>query len=304
MFDRTLVLPGVDHMAPHLLAAASFLTGFTNPNTRAAYALDLRLYFEWCAGHGLDPLAARRMHLQAYVLHLAEQRGNAPASISRRIGTLGGYYACAVDDRYLEHSPCVRIKLPAVHSDPTKRVWLNRFELGSLLRTARSTSGTDWALIALMGTIGMRVSAACAVQLADLSTTDEGYRCLYTVGKGGKPSLKVLPIPVAQAVDAAAGERTAGPLLLRRDRSQMTRRSAATAVTRLARSAGISKPVTPHSLRRSFATLALQAGVDVRVVQHGMDHSSTRTTLGYDALGVEPHAQASHTIAAMLASAS
>ena len=104
----------------------------------------------------------------------------------------------------------------------------------------------------------------------------------------------------AVGIDPLAAKR----LLLRRDGSQMTRRSADRVVQRLVKAAGIDKHVSPHSLRRSFATIALQAGVDVRVVQFAMDHASTRTTLGYDRLGVELHAQAQNTVAAMLASAS
>lgn len=150
----------------------------------------------------------------------------------------------------------------------------------------------------------MRVSAACAVQLEDLSKDAEGYRLLHTIGKGGKPSLKVLPIPTWAAIDRAAGDRAAGPLLLRRDGSPMTRRSAAVVVARLCRAARVEKHITPHSLRRSFATLALQAGVPVEVVQFDMDHASTRTTMIYNRLGVELHARASNTVAALLASAS
>lgn len=75
-------------------------------------------------------------------------------------------------------------------------------------------------------------------------------------------------------------------------------------VTRLVAEAGIDKNITPHSFRRSFATLALMAGVPVEVVQFDMDHEATRTTLGYNRLGVEAHARASHTVAALLASAS
>ena len=127
---------------------------------------------------------------------------------------------------------------------------------------------------------------------------------LRTIGKGDKPSLKVLPVPVVLAVERAAGGRTSGPLLLRRDGSRMNRRSADAVVTRLCRAAGVDKEISPHSFRRSFATLALQAGVPAHVVQAGMDHASIRTTMIYDRLGVEPHAAAAHTVAAMLASAS
>lgn len=71
---------------------------------------------------------------------------------------------------------------------------------------------------------------------------------------------------------------------------------------RLAKIAGVRKKISPHTLRRSFATLALRAGVDIRVVQDGLDHSSPRTVLEYDAMGVELHTQAANTVAALLAS--
>ena len=59
------------------------------------------------------------------------------------------------------------------------------------------------------------------------------------------------------------------------------------------------KRITPHSLRRSFATLALQAGVPMEIVQFDMDHASSRTTAGYNRLGVAPEARASNTVAAL-----
>lgn len=306
MHDATRLpaVPTPDPFGPAALAAMTFLGRYLNRNTRDAYALDLRIFFEWCAAVGIDPLAAKRAHLQAFVIHLLEQRGNSPASVSRRIGTVSGFYDLAVVDGVIEHSPAHHLKLPKIWEDPARRTWLTRFELGAVLRAAKASTPSDWALIALMANLGLRVSATCAIRIEDLGTTEDGYRVLRTVGKGGKPSVKVLPIPVWQAVDAAAAGRTSGWLLLRRDGSQMTRRSADRVVQRLVKAAGIDKHVSPHSLRRSFATIALQAGVDVRVVQFAMDHASTRTTLGYDRLGVELHAQAQNTVAAMLASAS
>ena len=287
------------------MVAISFLSQFTNRNTRAAYMLDLRIFFEWCARVGLNPLAAKRAHIQAFALHLAEGRGNGPSSISRRIGTVTGFYSTAVLDEVIENTPAHHLRLPTIQDDPTKRTWLNRWELGALMRIAQeSKAPADWALVTILGTLGMRVSAACAIELSDLSSDATGYRYVHTIGKGGKPSLKVLPIPTWRAIDRAAGDRTSGPLLLRRDGTQMTRRSAARVIERLRQKAKIRQAITPHSLRRSFATLALQAGVPIEVVQFDMDHSSTRVTQVYNRLGVEPHARASNTVAALLASAS
>jgi site-specific recombinase XerD len=292
-------------MDPASFIAITYLSGFHNANTRQAYATDIRLWFEWCGHHGLPPLQAKRAHLQAFAIHLTEHRRNKPASVSRRIGTLKGFYETAVLDGHLEYSPAHHLKLPKIHPDGANRPWLNRWELGALMRSARvSTKPADWALITLMGTLGMRVTAACNVQISDITTDPVGYRLLHTIGKGDKPSVKVLPIPTWQAIDRAAGDRDSGALLQRRDGSQMTRRSADRVVQRLAAHAGIRKKISPHALRRSFATLLLQAGVDARIVQDGLDHTQMRTTMIYDRLGVEPHAAASNTMAALLASAS
>lgn len=302
--DRYETAPDVD---PAALVAVSFLAKYPRRTTLEAYRIDLRLFFDWCTSHGLHPLRdVQRAHIQAFAAHLATARGNSPATIGRRIGTLTGYYDVAVLDEAIDRTPCHHITLPPVHEDPAKRTWLNRWELGAVMRAAQESSKpADWALVTLLGTLGMRVSAACAVQMEDLSADEQGYRFLHTIGKGGKPSVKVLPIPTWRAIDRAAAGRAAGPLLLRRDGSQMTRRSAATVISRLCRTAGVKgHQITPHSLRRSFATLALQAGVPVEVVQFDMDHASTRTTLHYNRLGVEPHARASNTVAALLASAS
>jgi integrase len=144
----------------------------------------------------------------------------------------------------------------------------------------------------------------CDIKIEDFSTTDMGYNVLKTTGKYDKTSLKLVPVPVWEAVKRARGERTSGWLLLRRDGSQMTRRSADRVVQRVVKEAGITKKASPHALRRSFATLALRAGVDIRVVQDGLDHSSPRSVLLCDALGVELHTQASNTVAALLASSS
>jgi site-specific recombinase XerD len=291
-------------MAPHLLAAAAFLAGYDNEGTRKGYATDLRIYFAWCRTNGLDPLKAKRVHVQLFVRYLEAERGYTPAGIGRTMTAVRCYYRSAVLDDYLAAVPTLGVKVPKIVDDPTRKTWLNRWEMAALLKTAREASGCDWAMVSLLSTVGMRVGAVCAVQIEDLHTTPDGYRALRTVGKGRVASLKALPIPVAQAVDAARDGRTSGPLLLRRDGSQMTRRTAGRRVEVLAKRAGIARHVSPHALRRSHATNALRSGVELHVVPQGLDHKDPRTTMRYNALQLEVHGQASHTLAAMFASAS
>ena len=85
-----------------------------------------------------------------------------------------------------------------------------------------------------------------------------------------------------RSVRTAVGDRQAGPLLLTRTGGRMTRGAAARVVTRLALLAGIEKHLTPHSLRHSAITAALNAGVALRDVQEFARHADPRTTIRYD----------------------
>jgi integrase/recombinase XerD len=300
--DHTLAVPGIDPMAPHLLAAYAFLSNYENEGTRKGYATDLRIYFTWCADTmGIDPLAAQRLHVQLFVRYLAGDRGYQPSGIQRTMTAVRMFYKNARLDGYLTGTPTEGVKTPKVIDDPTKKTHLDRWEWSALLKTAQEASPRDLAMVHLLSTIGMRVGAVCAVDIEDITTTNAGYRVLHTIGKGGVASLKALPIPVAQAVDAARGDRTDGPLLLRRNGTRMTRRSAGWRIDWLAKKAGIAKHLYPHALRVTHVTMALKSGVELHVVQRGVDHADPRTTMRYNALDVPVEGQASHTLSALLA---
>jgi integrase/recombinase XerD len=106
---------------------------------------------------------------------------------------------------------------------------------------------------------------------------------------------------VLRAVRQAAAERTAGPLLRTRTGRRLDRPAASRIVTRLARRAGITHPISPHGLRRTFCTSVLIAGVPIRDMQHAMRHSDPRTTLRYDMAKTNLDRHAAHAVAAYLA---
>lgn len=96
-----------------------------------------------------------------------------------------------------------------------------------------------------MGIIGLLVSEACAVGIEDYQDIEHGHRFLRLIRKGGKPATFPLPVTVLLALDAAAGERTAGPLLLRNMTGEpVNRKSAVLTVTRLCKAAGIKNALT------------------------------------------------------------
>lgn len=284
------------------LAVAGYLARYTG-RTREAYGQDLHQWFTWCADRQLDPLTAKRAHLELYGRWMEEARGNKPSTVHRRLTSLVGFYRmCEIDD-VITKSPATYLRLPKIQTDETTTLGLDRLELSSLLAQARVGTPDEWALITLLGLLGLRVSEACAVQVDDYQGTERGHRVLRLVGKGGKPATMPLPVPVLRALDACADGRTTGQLLHTQARTPMNRAAATRAVRRLAKRAGITKRISPHSLRHAFVTNALDAGVPIRDVQFAARHSDPRQTVKYDRARGNLDRHAVHTLTAYVAGA-
>lgn len=266
------------------LAVASFLARYGNENTRRLYEIDLRIFTSWCTAHDLRPLIdVQRPHVELFGRWLEVERGNGPSTVAHRLNVVQNFYKTCELDGTVQHNPATHIRLPRVWRDETKTLGLDRLELGAFLTQARvHPDPTRWALAALLGLLGLRVSEACTVDVEDYAHEQQGHRVLRLVGKGGKPATMPLPITVLRALDAAAGERTTGALLRRADGTRLDRRTADRWVKSLAKKAGITKRLSPHSLRHSMVTNALDAGVPLRDVQVAARHSDPRTTARYD----------------------
>jgi len=284
-------------------AIVGFLARYSAPGTVTAYTLDLRLLSEWCATQGVGILEVSRAHLELFARYLEVDRHNAPASVHRRLSTLCCFYRLIEVDGLISKSPATHLRLPKVYRDETRTLGLDRLELGSIVAAARASTPSDAALITMLGLLGLRVSEACNVRIQDIHGLERGHRTLSLVGKGRKPATIPLPVPVARVLDAAAGERVTGPLLLRADGLQMDRRAAARVVVRLAKRVGIVKRISPHSLRHSFITAALDAGVPLRDVQIAARHSDPRMTVRYDRARGNLDRHAVYVVAAFVAGA-
>ena len=121
------------------------------------------------------------------------------------------------------------------------------------------------------------------------------------VGKGGQGTLVPLAPRTVRAIEEALGGRTDGPLLVSNSGGRLDRHDAARIVARLARRAGLAKHITPHSLRHTMVTLALDAGVSLRDVQDAARHADPRTTRRYDRARHALDRHATYTLAAFVA---
>jgi integrase/recombinase XerD len=122
-------------------AAVAFVASYSSPGTRQAYATQLRLWFDWCRQHRLEPLAeVRRPHVELYARDL-EARGLAPATVALKLVVLTGFYRYCVEEQLLEHSPAVHVRRPKISQEST-RLGLARSELGAFLVQAGLAGGT------------------------------------------------------------------------------------------------------------------------------------------------------------------
>lgn len=282
------------------LAAAGFLARYSG-RTRDAYTLDLKTYFAWCSDRETEVFAMTRPHLEIYVRWMEEQRGYAPATTARRLSTVAGFYRFAVIDGYLDRSPAEYVRRPHVPEE-SQVLGLDRMQLGALVSAARAPSPDDAALITMLGLLGLRISEACQANIADLGT-ERGHRTLHIIGKGNKPALIPLPVPVTRTLDLAVAERLEGPILRTRSGARMDRCAASRIVARLAKRAGITHRVGCHCLRHSYITAALDAGVPLRDVQIAARHADPRTTTRYDRARGNLDRHANYVVAAFIAGA-
>ena len=153
--------------------------------------------------------------------------------------------------------------------------------MGALLVAAGLGPPLEHALISLLALNGLRVSEATGADIEHLGL-ERGHRTLTITRKGGKVVTIPLAPRTARAIDLATGERCDGAVFRTGDGRRLDRHGAGRIVRRVARRAGITKPVGPHTLRHAFITAALDAGVPLRDVQEAASHADPRTTMRYD----------------------
>jgi len=274
---------------PYWRLVAAFLVGYPAHSSRA-YLSDLKAWCAWCAQHSVHPLAARRHHVDHWVRHLSQEpqprtkRPASSASIARRLSCLSKFYDYGIKDaELLEHSPVANVRRPKV-SDDSSTVGLTAEELDRLLTVAEAHGPRSAALVSLLVCNGLRIAEVLACDIEHFSH-QRGHRVLRIVRKGGKASTEPLAPIVLHALETYIGERTTGAIFLNADGTNpLTYSIAYKLIRRLAKRAGIASAnkISPHSLRHSFATELLAAGVPLQDVQDAMGHADPRTTRAYD----------------------
>ncbi len=260
-------------------------------NTLEAYRSDLQQFGEFLSRRAVDPLEVAPADLRAYISELSNGSGHraaaAPATLQRKIACLRSFYRHLRREQILETDPTSELRAPRRRARLPKV--LSRDEVGHLLAQPRGSSPTalrDRALLETMYACGLRASEAISLELAQLDLQDGIVRAR---GKGSKERL----VPIgSKAVHALRTylDRGRPRLVGLRDEQRvfvnargggLSRQGLYKIVQRHARTAGLARRMSPHTLRHTFATHLLAGGCDLRSLQEMLGHADIGTTQVY-----------------------
>ena len=283
-------------------------------NTLTSYRRDLRRYQAYLAELGVAGLDdVTEATVTGFLMRLREGDADHPplssTSAARTVVAVRGFHKFAVADGLAVSDPAAGVKPPT----PTKRLpkALPLSDVEAILDAA-SAPGTvlalrDRALLELLYGTGARISEAVGLDVDDLGGLEgtdglngsDGVGTVLLHGKGGKE--RIVPVgsyarealhaylvrgrPELASAATARGNR--GALFLNARGGRLSRQSAWAVLAKTAERAGVTRDVSPHTLRHSFATHLLDGGADVRVVQELLGHASVTTTQIYTLVTVD-----------------
>lgn len=293
---------------PSTLARSFHLEGFRDylvleaghsRHTVESYQRDLRRLLEFARDRRLGtPADLGRRHLREFVF-LLKDLGLSPATIRRHVSAVRTYFGFLLGEGLVAADPSDRLEtprrarsLPAVLTVPEMERLLGAPSLDAPM------AWRDRALLELGYGAGLRVSELCGLLPGDILASEGLVR---VIGKGNKQRLVPIGRQVIGVVSVYLNSvrpaldrgRTGGRLLLNARGQPLSRVGAWGIVRKAARTAGLERRVTPHTLRHSFATHLLEGGADLRAVQEMLGHADLSTTQIYTHVDRE-HLKAVH----------
>lgn len=252
-------------------------------NSIASYRKDVSEFI--AVAKAKDPEAIGLTVVNRYIDNLSKS-GRKPSTIARKISSLKRFFQYLRDNGVIKENPASLLSAPKiVRYHPH---YLSPSEIESILEnidTSTSMGKRDRAVIELLYGSGLRISELINLKISDIEFEAQFIRVL---GKGDKERLVPMGEFAREAVeiylrarDRTKAGATSNILFINRIGDKFSRVSLWKLVKKAALRAGISKRVTPHTFRHSFATHMLEGGADLRIVQEMLGHADISTTQIY-----------------------
>lgn len=285
--DQGTIITAAGNQHRHGPIIAAWKLAQTSPHTLRAYSRHMAGYCGWLDARGLDLLTVKRPVIDGYRHTLA----GAPATVAAKLAALSSFYRYALSAELIAGNPVELVKRPKVDADHSDTQGLSKDQAKALLEMAGADGPRSHALVSVLLFTGIRLSEALNASTTEYGH-DAGHRTLRIGRKGGKAGTVAVPAPAVEALNAYLGTTTgrelvvspAGglPIFTTSTGKRWNPSEAFRTVQRLAKTAGIEGQISPHSLRHTFATIALDAGTTLHDLQDSMGHSDPRTTRRYD----------------------
>ena len=257
-------------------------------HTIRAYLNDLDEFYSFLESREIELANVRPVDLNLYLLSLYNK--NSKSTVSRKLTTLRSFFTFLVRKEVIEANPAKLIPLPK--NEKKQPVFLSvdeAFLLIQLIKDDGILLNRDKAILELLYSSGLRVSELSNIKILDI---DRSQNVIKVSGKGGKERI----VPFGSKADEALTEYLKSRselkpkedyLFLNNRGTRLTTRSIDRVVKKYGILSGISKKISPHSLRHSFATHLLGSGADLRSIQELLGHSSLSTTQKYTHTSIE-----------------
>lgn len=257
-----------------------------SPHTLSNYKRDVGKYVTWLGDKDLGDVTAT--DIENYLVYVRGELGLAASSTARMLASVRGLHSFGYQERALPIDVAASVPVPAHGASIPKAMSVD--DVVRLIDACPNGDGAgplqlrDRALVEMLYSTGARIT-----ELLDLDVDDWDAENQWVLvrGKGGKERIVPLGTPALRALEQyqvrgreALNKKGSPALFLNRSGARMGRQSGFKVVSEAAERAGVG-PVSPHTLRHSFATHLLEGGADVRVVQELLGHASVATTQIY-----------------------
>lgn len=261
---------------------AAWLVSFNSVHTQKAYARDMKMWLRFCEEHDTDPLLAIRAHVDAWKNQGCGFTNGAATSIARRLSAVSSWYSYLVWEEVLDKSPAAHIKRPEVDPYYSSTRSVDQAGAKAMIAAAGDAGARDLAVVAVLLLSGLRESELVLADVDDLGWED-GYRTIDVVRKGGARQRLPLSEAAALALDGHVADRKTGALIVTSTGARISVHQVYRIVRKVALAARVphADKISPHSLRHSFVTLALDSGAALHDVQDAVGHRDPKTTVRY-----------------------
>ena len=272
--------------------------GFSE-NTCRSYRNDLKQFLQYleenCQRRTAEPVIIDHVDaitVRGYLGHLYKR--NKKTTIARKLSALRSFFHYLVKRGLTAENPVESILTPK--QEKPIPAYLSVDEMFRLLDSIQHDKLLDLRNRAIFETLyscGIRVSELVGLNIGDV---DARQSVIRVFGKGAKERIVPIGSSALRAIsnyrqvlakDCGISQDVNGPLFLNKNKGRLSARSVARILDKLVRACGLLTPVSPHTLRHTFATHMLDAGADLRIVQELLGHKSLSTTQKYTHVSID-----------------